>query len=117
MLLTILGLIPGLAQLFTSYLNHQASEGTEQERIQANMILGMVQERQKANATDAQFFSLRLPKAFFFLSVSFYVSIIFIASALGIDPAVFAVKRIPENLDYIPYAVVGYWTLNVFKGK
>lgn len=117
MFLAFLGLIPALAPLFFSYLTRKADAGTESEKIQANLIIAQLQAKLQGNASDNRFLSLRLPKAFFFWSVSFYISIIFIASGLGVDTNQFSVKHIPSELNYIPYALVGYWTLNIFKGQ
>lgn len=114
MLLTLLGLVPSLAGLFSSYLTVKANSEIETERIKANYLLGLAHAKLAGNANDNQYLLLRLPKGMLFFSVSFYVSIIFIASALGIDTKDFAVQHIPQDLDYIPYALIGYWTLKEF---
>ncbi len=121
-LLSSIGL--GALEKYLGYLKDKRDAATDQMRIEYDLKIAKVQEvieQKKAQVlalqNDNEYPILRCVKAFFFGSVAFYLGMIFIVSALGIDPNDFQVKKIPDNLDYIPYSVVGYWTLTRILNK
>ncbi len=108
----------GALNSYLGYLEKKADSATEQERIRYNLKIEEVKERieQKKEQRllqekENEFFIFRFSKGLLFLSTSVYLSATLWLSTLGITPDVYRVLEIPENMQYIPYAIVAYWTL------
>lgn len=102
-------IVSKLADAYATKANAQ----TEQQRIEADARIRHLELIQQAQIADNENWMTRLPKVFFFGSVSLYVGMTFLLSAFGIPPTVFRTLEVPAKFDYVVYAVVGYYTVNI----